>query len=260
MYDIIYSITFHQSLDFVNHFLKNIEKYDVKNNYLIVIHLSDNLYEKKDQIYKKNVLINPIHYNKKLSTHLLLKPFIENFEYLITQNIKFNNFMTLSSSNRFVREAPKFELDESPLCENKIVQDIDELKLRTWYWWPKFLKNKKIVEVFQSNKIKLINGQVSGRLYSKNVIEKICDFIRKKKILDLIEREVVFEEIIFPSLANYYMDKEQKVYCHTFWGKPRCIPNVNDVYKILEENPHIYIIKRFPDDLNNILFKKILGD
>lgn len=253
MYDIVYSITFHQSLDFVNHFLKNIEKYDVKNNYLIVIHLSNNLYEKKDQIYKKNVLINPIHYNKKVTTHLLLKPFIENFEYLISQNIKFNNFMTLSSSNRFVREAPKFELDESPLCENNVDQIMNELK--DW-WWPKFLKNKKIVEVFQSNKIKLICGQVSGRLYSKNVIEKICDFIREKKILDLIEREVVFEEIIFPSLANYYMNKEQKVYCHTFWNKPRCIPNVNDVYKILEEKPHIYIIKRFPENLNHALFKE----
>lgn len=255
MYDIIYSITFHQSLDFVNHFLKNIEKYDVKNNYLIVIHLSDNLYKKKDQIYKKNVLINPIHYNKKLYTHLLLKPFIENFEYLITQNIKFNNFMTLTSSNRFVREAPKFELDESPLCENKIDQGIDEIKTKDWHWWPSFLKNKKMVKVFQDNKIKLIHGQVSGRLYSETLIKKITEFIRVNKIIDMVESETVFEEIILPSLANYYMDKEQKVYCRIFRNRPGDIPMVNDVIQVLKEKPDIYIIKRFPENLNHPLFK-----
>ena len=80
------SITFHQSVDFVNHFLKNIEKYNIENNYLIIIHLSDNLYKQKDNLYKKNVIINAIHYNKKRATHLLMKPFIENFEYLISQN------------------------------------------------------------------------------------------------------------------------------------------------------------------------------
>ena len=58
------------------------------------------------------------HYNKKRLTHLLMKPFIENFEYLISQKICFSNFMTLTSSNRLVRQAPKFELQNghiSPL-------------------------------------------------------------------------------------------------------------------------------------------------
>ena len=66
MYNIVYSITFHQSIDFVNHFLKNIEEYNIKNNYLVIIHLSDTLYEQKNKLYAKNVIINPIHYNKKL--------------------------------------------------------------------------------------------------------------------------------------------------------------------------------------------------
>ena len=94
MYDIVYSIIFHQKIDFVNHYLKNIEKYDNVNNYLVIIHLSDILYKKKDKIYKKNVIINPIHYNKKGTTHLLMKSFIENCEYLISQKIRFGNFYT----------------------------------------------------------------------------------------------------------------------------------------------------------------------
>jgi len=257
MYNIVYSITFHQSVDFVNHFLKNIEKYNVENNYLIIIHLSDNLYNQKDDLYKKNILINPIHYNKNLFTHLLMKQFIENFEYLISQKICFGNFMTLSSSNRVVRQAPKFELQNIQLCQNKNIQNINDLK--GWYWWPGFLKNKDIVKVFQNNQIKLISGQVSGRLYPKNVMGKICEFIRVNKIIDLIKEEVVFEEIILPSLANYYMNTNQQVYCHTFWNKPSSIPTVNDVKQILIEQPHIFIIKRFPTNLNHILYKNVFS-
>ena len=181
----------------------------------------------------------------------MTKPFIENFEYLISQKINFNNFMTLTSSNRLVRQAPKFESQNIQLVENKIIQDINVL---VGWVWPNFLENKDIVKIFQDNK-KIINGQVSGRLYSKNVMEKICEFIRVNKIMDLIKKETVFEEIIFPSLAYYYMNAIPELYCHTFWNIPSTIPNVDDVKQILKERPHIYIIKRFPEDLNHILFK-----
>lgn len=32
MYDIVYSALFHQAIDVVNHFLKNIEEYNIENN------------------------------------------------------------------------------------------------------------------------------------------------------------------------------------------------------------------------------------
>ena len=48
-----------------------------------------------------------------------MKPFIENFEYLISQKICFSNFMTLTSSNRLVRQAPKFELQNIQLYQKE---------------------------------------------------------------------------------------------------------------------------------------------
>ena len=254
MYNIVYSITFHQDIDFVNHFLKNIEKYNIENNYLVIIHLSDKLFKIKDQIYQKNVIINPIHYNKQLMTHLLMKPFIENCEYLISKNIKFDNFITLTSSNRLVRQAPKFEYKDIKLCENKVIQNTADLK--GWHW-PKFLKNKKIVNIYKENKIKLIGGQVSGRLYHEKVITKICKFIRQNGIMKIFKNELCFEEIILPSLANYYMKTKQHVYCHTFWGKSSEIPTIDDVVQKLKEKNDIYIIKRFPNNMNHKLFKAL---
>ena len=55
------------------------------------------------------------------------------------------------------------------------------------------------------------------------------------------------------------MNTTQQVYCHTFWDKPpHSIPTVSDVKQILEK-PHIYIIKRFPIDLNHILYKTVFS-
>ena len=257
MYDIVYSVIFHQEINLVNHFLKNIEKFNKNNNYLVIIHLSIKLFKIKDKIYKKNVIINPIHYNKKHHNHLLIKSVIENFEYLISQKISFKNFMTLNSSNRLVRQAPKFEKQNIKFCENKVIQNIKELN-KNWSHWPNFLKNKKIVNIFKNHKIKIICGQVSGRLYSKELMEKIVYFIRIKKLLKIIQCETVFCEIILPSLAGYYIDiAKQKVYCHTFWDKPKSIPTVNEVINLLKTKPNIYIIKRFPDNINHILFKAL---
>ena len=160
--------------------------------------------------------------------------------------------MPISSGCRLLRQAPKFESKNIELCENKTIQNINNLK--TWHW-PNFLKNKKIVKLFQNNQIAFICGQVSGRLYPKNLMEKICKFIRVNKILYLIQQETIFDEIIFPSLANYYMKTNQQLYCHTFWNKKKSIPNIIDILKILKKKPHIYIIKRFPDNLNDKLYK-----
>ena len=263
MYDIIYSIIFHQEIDIVNHFLKNIEKYNTVNNYLVIIHLSNELFKIKDKIYGKNVIINCIHYNKRRFTHLTMKPHIENCEYLINNHIKFNNYMLLSSGCRFVRQAPKFEYNNKKLYKKEVEQNISDLK--GWHW-PKFLKNKNIVDIFQENKIKLIGGQVSGRLYPRNIIIQICKFIRQKKFFYIIQQESVFDEIILPSLFNYYTYETAsntygyEMYAKIFWHRSNSVPKITDIVKELRDNNQTCIIKRFPNNINHELFKALDND
>ena len=56
--------------------------------------------------------------------HRIMKASVENCEYLISQKIRFHNFMIISSYAWMVREAPKFKLQKVSLCENKYEQDL----------------------------------------------------------------------------------------------------------------------------------------
>ena len=256
-YDIIYSVIFHQSVEFVNNFIKNIEKYNEQNNYLIIIHLSDNLFKEKDKIYQKNVFINSHFFDKKIHTELIFKSILQNCEYLIKNRINFNNFMTLSSSNRFIKQAPKFKFFINRLTKNKNSTNIE--KLKKWYWYDLLMKNNEIVSLFDNLQIELIFGQVSGRLYPKNIILEIYKFIKEKNILTIIKKShFVFDELILPSLAKYYMKEKQKVYCHIFYNKEtNDTPTIPQLEKLLKINNHICIAKRFPTDLNHQIYKLI---
>ena len=256
-YDIIYSVIFHQSIEFINNFIENIEKYNEQNNYLIIIHLSEDLYEERDKIYKKNVSINSRFFDKKLHTELIFKSILQNCEYLLKNKIKFNNFMTLSSSNRFIKQAPKFNMCNNKLTKNKNSTDIE--KLKKWYWYELLMKNSEIVSLFDNLKIELICGQVSGRLYPKNIILEIYKFIREKDIFNLIRKSYfVFDELILPSLAKYFMREEQKVYCHIFYNKEtNDVPTISELENLLKINNNICIAKRFPNDLNHEIYKLI---
>lgn len=208
MYNIVYSIIFHQDLDYVNYYLRRLEKYNVNNNFLVIIHVNEKLYNIKDKIYKKNVIINPIYKNKNINgpSSDIMKAWIENFEYLISNKIEFLNLMILSSSGLWIRQAPKFENNNNlKMCKNEFIQkDLDKL-YPYWYHWKNILKNKKIIKLFQDNKIQILNTEISGNVYSKQVFYKITEFIRMNNFFELIEEETVFGEFVLDSLANYYL-------------------------------------------------------
>lgn len=253
MFNVVYSIRLHQEVEYINHLLKNIEKNNTKNNYMVIIHLSTDIFKVKEQIYTKNVIINPIHYNiPELYTHLLMKSFVQNVEYLVEKDIKYANIITLSSGMRFVRDIPIIKINNTNICKNEVIQDIEELQ--GWNW-PAFKKNKDIIDIFKKNKIKLMFGVYTGRIYPRNVSIEICKFIRNNNIMNIIQNETVFDEIILPSLGNYYMNKNIHKYSHIFWNKIHYIPSKKDITEILKQRDDICIIKRFPNDINHELYK-----
>ena len=254
-YDVIYSLCFHQKIDYVNHFLKNVEKYNVKNKYLVIINLSKDLSKVRDKIYDRNVIIYHKSSDKRLNTYDLMNALIDNYIYLKMLNLKFNNYMLLSSSCRFVRQIDKLEeyKGDISIFEGSNIGNLNN----NWYHSNNFLKNKKIINIFKKNKIDICLQEVVGSIYSEKVFKKIVEFIFSNNLKLNIECETVFEEIILPSLYKYFTNKY--VNCsHAYTFRPKKdgsnIPNTQQIISILNENPKISIIKRFPEDLNDVTY------
>ena len=281
IYDIIYSLPVHQDIKIVNNLLENINKFNKNNKFCIILHLNEKLYKIRDQIYKKNVLINDIKYNKKRGTMDLLKCNLDNFEYLIKNNINFYNFMIITSSVRFVRQSPHFE-KPNYICKLKeLDRDQDYNKILKSNWYSDVLKNKHLIDIIKKNKIELIGGdmiikQNEGRIYAKEHYQNIYNFIKKNEIIKNITHQTYFEETLLPSLSSYFNNgKNMDNYCHVFWefsGK-KCarppiwkgdnriiyyqVPNVELIKDTLENNDSIFIIKRIPDDINDPVYKYV---
>jgi len=281
IYDIVYSLPVHQNINIVNNLLENINKFNKNNKFCIILHLNDKLYAIKDQIYNKNVMINNIKYNKKRGTMDLLKCNLDNFEYLIKNNINFNNFMILTSSVRFVRQSPYFE-KPNYICKLKKLNQIQDYnKIVKSNWYREVLKNKHLIDIIRKNKIELIDGNMNikqneGRIYAKEHYQNIYNFFKNNKIIKHITHQTYFEETLLPSLSMYFNDgKTTNNYCHVFWefsgkkcsrspvgnGENRIIyyqvPTVELIKDTLKNNDSIFIIKRIPDDTNDPVYKYV---
>ena len=267
IYDVVYSVMIHQSIDYVNDFISNIEKYDKINNYLIIIHLNNELYKQKDKIIKNKVIINPNHYDKKRFSVNILNAYLDNFNYLNYQNIKFNNYMTLVSSCRFVRDCIKF--NKQNINVNITTKDYDPNSLKKDWFWPQFYKNTEIIDILIKYKIDIHNsGHQEGYLFDKNIFDSINKFIINNKLLEIIRCETVFEEILLNVLHFYFTGKSPIKYTKKFVGikhNPNyCgeidnnqIPTKSHIIACLKNNKNILNIKRFPNDLNHILFQQL---
>ena len=114
VYDVIYNVFFHQSVKYINDFVKNVQKFNKNNKYLIVAHLSKDLYKNNlNEIIRTNLLINPCNYNKKIFTWQLTQSRLENYQYVKELGIKFNHMNLTVATGRFVKQVPHY-----PLWEN----------------------------------------------------------------------------------------------------------------------------------------------
>jgi len=250
-YDIIYSILFHQKIDYVNNCIENINKYNKNNKFLIIAHLSDELYKNKNLLNKKNVIINPIHFNKKKRNKTILKAIIDNFEFLKNNKINYNYCMTLSSTNRFVRQTPKFKKENLKNIFSKIDFPYNKMIQKN-----KLSKYKNIYDIFKKYNMNIEIGQVSGRLFNKDLIDYICYLTKKYKILNKNKiYDNFIEEIWLPTLSTHYLKQKQKSYCHIMIGKSKLI--INEFNKVLNDLQSVFLLKKFPEDLNHPIYKLI---
>ena len=258
MYDIIYSVLAHESIECLLNLIENIKKYNKNNNYLIILNLNNYLFDKINiNKNNKNLIIYPKPIEKKINSYLLLYSHILNFNYLKSNNIKFNYFMFLASNCMFIKQMPKI----INIYDDKIkITKSDKINNFTlnWFHTNNFLKNNKILKLFEINKIGIYNNQHEGQLYTYFMLNTIIDFIEKNNIFNIIEKDTVFEEILPYSLCYYFFNIKPKLYCKVFWNKPYLEPNIDDINILINSNEgNSYIVKRVPRDIQHPLRKYI---
>ena len=163
--------------------------------------------------------------------------------------------MLLTSSSRFIRQISKLEEYKGNIG---IFEGSNVCNLKSnWFHTNNFLKNKKITNIFKENKIDIFYSEVVGSLYPEKVFGKIVDFVISNNFKINIESETVFEEIILPSLYKYFTNKNVDN-SHAYVFRPNrdgfIIPNEKQIISKLNQSPKINIIKRFPKDLNDVIY------
>jgi hypothetical protein len=181
-YDLVISLLAHEEPLVLQDLIINISKF--RNNYdiLIIMHLNEYLFH---CIRGNNdVIVNPLYYDKRFTTEDLLKAHIENFKYVNELDIEFKYFMPIASNCMFIK---KLELPDDNLYykgSNLFTSEDILPKIVDWHW-PFILENKKIVDIFKKHSIKLESGQHEGRIYTKDLFQKIYQFIIDNDIFNL---------------------------------------------------------------------------
>lgn len=254
IYDIVYSITAHENYNILNNLIDNIIKFNKNYNVLICLNLNKYMYENRNSIKQTNVIINHNVFDKRPWTSDFLKAHISNFQFLLNENILFDNFMLLASNCMLIKQ---IKLPNKNVYDNRLyftyAKDNQLEKLNDWSNWPNILKNKIIINILIENKVKITRAQHEGRLYNFTLFYNIYKFIKDYNLLNLIEQEGVFEEFLLPSLEHYYNNgKMVPVYCKVFWEKKDYLPNIDDVKKCIND-PNIFAVKRVNRYYNDIV-------
>ena len=74
-----------------------------------MLHLDEKNYKIKNIYESSYVLVNNIYYDKIKGTQLEFIPIIDNFNFLEDLNIKYNNYIYLSSNSRFIKQNKRIE-------------------------------------------------------------------------------------------------------------------------------------------------------
>ncbi len=249
-YDIIYSITAHESVLSLKNLIENIFLHNFNYKIGIILHLNSFMMDSFNTNIK-DIYINNIYYDKHRCNHTILKAHIENFLFLKKKKIKFLYYIPISSNCMFIKQMniPTNYVFENKICEEDFSIKDDE---KGWHW-VKILKNKYIINLLKDKKIPIRIGFHEGRIIFYDLMEKITNFICNNKIFENIDQECVFEEFLLPSLEAYFNNSYN---CQSILKLFKTLLNKNDIINeknlnFLSNKTNLILVKRVPRDINN---------
>lgn len=254
-YNVVYSVTAHESIESVYNLYENIMKFHEGYNVLVVFHLNIELHHKKEALPEHdNLWYHPLPVNKVKYASDIFLAHLANYN-LIRDN-EFDLFCTLASNCMFVRKPDLAAIKDSTPTLNMVRKTGYNVPDSQKWLWDTFLQDEKIAKVFKDHDIELVAHSHEGAYFRKMVINFIFYFcvVNHIKKDNFTKDEAWSEETILPSLEKYATDVVSKRYCGL-------IPEITtrDILSIAKTGScwsligdHFTIVK-VPRDMNNEL-------
>ena len=173
-FDIVYSVIAHESIDCVYNLYKNIIKFHEGKSVLVIFNINHKLAFQLNTVRIHENLI----FNKKLSdkTKFSSDIFLAHLEnYDAVRTYQFDLFCTLASNCLFVKR-PDFNsiYKETPYLN--VTTSIFKVPDTTKSLWDEFIKNKHIVDIFESEGVEPVMINCEGAYFNKEVFNYIYYF------------------------------------------------------------------------------------
>ncbi len=249
-YDIVYSVTAHESIECVYNLYENIVQHNSQAECLVVFHVNDLLAGQIQTVpAPENLLFNPRITEKARFTQTLMLAHIDNFRYVECLGIEFKFFALLASNCMFVRDTEQWLIErDTPVLdglphENEQDPGINFEHIEQEWFWQIYMECQDVVDVFRKNRIGVNARCHEGSYFRKDVFGRICEFC-EQHIVGKIELKdgIDWQEIFFPSLEKYFTGRLGTRYCQHFSFEGE-IP-IRSLVRIAHGNGECNIVKR----------------
>lgn len=246
LYDVIYSITVHESPRVVQDLIKNILYYNSLLRIGIILNACPTIYEAVTTLATDNVYVVCSPNIRKLGTLDIVMAHILTYEYCVKHDIVAEYFVLLASNCMFWKDTTReMFLKSTPVC------DISIPKRHSGWAWPSIYANTDIISILEEAGIRNLQAQYhEGGVFEYVIFDKISKFIRENNIEQKMQRLIVFEEFLLQSLYTHFTGKQNNNVCKIFWHSPSYVPTIDDVLRC--DQP---CVKRVLRDYDNPLRK-----
>lgn len=267
-YDIVYSITFHESPLCVLDQLLNILTFNHMNNIFIICSINETVFAELVKIkLPSNILIHPYirPHNMPMSwnTNLFITQ-MNNVEHVNNIGIKYNYFCMLASNELFVTNVDINNIKDNIIIkpkERKIIEPTKILsKFNEWVHYKHFMNNFHLCSFFIKNGFMPHSLQHEGLILPTNIMKEILDFYKKdyfyKKIAGV--PHVILEEVFIPTYLNNMYEYNNYILTYRDFDSYSVSKEIVD--KIRNNELNYYSVKRVPrvfDDKIRIYIRDI---
>ena len=266
MFDIVFSILAHESLDCVIDLCRNIHKYvSPTNSYLIVISANEVIMQEKKRQKEcsgssedpwTHVQFNPHVFTKRYASIDIMDGLLDNINYLQSMGIHYQGIMSIASNCMFIKYLPPVAEILDNLEEPPVKFLADEVNINSWHWHVYF-RNSNLVAFLKEHNYYFIGFQCEGLFYTEAQAIAVRDYIEGTLKPLITVENCIFEEFILPTTEYILFGKIGKRFCKVYWEKPNYTPSPWDVVQLKRGTTRDYCVKRIPRDPDNTLRKFI---